>query len=74
MMNLPKPPALLQDLVLLENGDLRHKQREHVSNRYHVCSAKQIAKKRKGKKECSYLFIFFGLLLLAAALPTMVFE
>lgn len=35
-----KPPVLLQDLVLLENGDLRHKQREHVSNLYYVCSTK----------------------------------
>ena len=58
MMNLPKPPALLQDLVLLENGDLRHKQREHVSNLYHVCSAKQIAKKKK-RQEGMFLSLYF---------------
>ena len=31
--------AFLQDLVLLENEDLTHKQMEHVSNPYYVCSA-----------------------------------
>ena len=58
MMNLPKPPALLQDLVLLKNGDLRHKQREHVSNRYHVCSAKQIAKKKEKERRNALISLF----------------
>ena len=40
IMDFPKPPALLQGLVLLGNGDLRHKQRAHVNNPYYVCSAK----------------------------------
>ncbi|CAL8117322.1 unnamed protein product [Prunus armeniaca] len=39
-MDLPKPPTLVQDLVLLENGDLRHKQKAHVSNPYYASYAK----------------------------------
>ncbi|CAL2225783.1 unnamed protein product [Prunus armeniaca] len=39
-MDLPKPPALVQDLVLLENGGIRHKQKAHLQMGWDVVKGK----------------------------------